>query len=91
MHKRFLLLIKDNNFHRLHELVKVALENRNFLSYIINKFVDVIDGIYNVNCTQNDKELDFLILQFGGPGLLDIVHRAINLPSVSTAYRMIKG
>ena len=40
---------------------------------------------------QSDKDIAFLILQFGGPGLLDICHRALNLPSTSTAYRMLKG
>ena len=50
-----------------------------------------IDGIYRPNPSQDDKDLAFLILQFGGPGLLDIVHRAIGFPSTSTAYKMIKG
>ena len=38
-----------------------------------------------------DKDLAFIIYQFGGPSLLEIVHRAINLPSCSTARKMLQG
>ena len=57
----------------------------------MNTLIDAIYGIYSHNLSQDDKDLAFLIVQFGGPGLLDIVHRAIGFPSTSTAYRMIKG
>ena len=90
LHQRFLLLIKENNIRRLH-VVKVALNAKRSISYIINKVVDAIDGIYTPQYSQDDKDIAFLILQFGGPGLLDMCHRAIKVPSVSTAYNMIKG
>ena len=32
----------------------------------------------------------FLVLKLGGPSLLDILYRARVLPSVSTAYKMVK-
>ena len=50
----------------------------------------MLDGIYMARPSQEDKDLAFLILQFGGPSLLDICHKANTLPSVSTAYRMSK-
>ena len=83
--------MKENKIHRLHELINVAFKAKRSIGYIVNKLVDAIDGIYRPNPSQDDKDLAFLILQFGGPGLLDIVHRAIGFPSTSTAYKMIKG
>ena len=71
----------------------VALKAKRSIGYIVNKVIDaIIGGIYSPNTTECDKHLTFLILQLSsGPGLLDIVHRAINLPSTSTAYRDAKG
>ena len=89
--QRFLLLIKENNVRRLHDVVKVVLNAKRSIGYIVTKVMDAIDGIYTPQYSQDDKDIAFLILQFGGPGLLDIAHRAFSLPSVSTAYNMIKG
>ena len=63
---------------------------RKSMQYIIEKVINAIAGIYYLHPSQNDKDLAYLILQFGGPALLDIYHRAINLPSTSTASGMIK-
>ena len=71
-------------------MINVAFKAKRSIGYIVNKLVDAIDGIYRPNPSQDDKDLAFLILQFGGPGLLDTVHRAIGFPSTSTAYKMIK-
>ena len=57
----------------------------------MNKLADAIDGIYSANPTQDDKDIAFLIQQFGGPGLLDMVARAIKLPSNSTVYQLLQG
>ena len=83
----FFLLLNENKIHRLHELIHVAFKAKRSIGYIVSKLVDAIDGIYRPNPSQDDKDLAFLILQFGGPGLLDIVHRAIGFPSTSTAYK----
>merc|ERR1712080_325138 len=84
-------LIKDKDIPKLHTIVKVALSCKRGLEYIINKMVDAIDGIYNPHSSDEDKDLAFIILQYGGPGLLDIVHRALNFLSTSTAYRMLQS
>ena len=73
----FFFLLKENKIHRLHELINVAFKAKRSIGFIVNKLVDAIDGIYLPNPSQDDKDLASLILQFGGPGLLDIVHRAI--------------
>ena len=52
--------------------------------------MDAIDGCYSPRPSQCDKDLAFLVLKLGGPSLLDILYRAIVLPSVSTAYKMPK-
>ena len=91
MHQRFLINIANHNIPRLTELVSVALRNNRSISYIVGKAVDAINGVYLARPSQNDKDLAYLILQFGGPSLLDICHRANALPSVSTAYKMAKN
>ena len=91
LHQRILILIKENSIPQLHELVKTALKQKRSLSYVIQKIVDAVDGVYNVRNSEEDKDLAFLILQYGAPGLLDIVHRALNFPSPSTAYRLLKN
>ena len=89
LHQRFMLHIRENNIPKLHELVKVACNRNRGLEYTINKIVDAVDGVYNPRSSEDDKDLAFLILQYGGPGLLDIVHWALNFPSTSTAYHML--
>ena len=91
LHQRLLHSIKDNKVHRLHDIVNVALRQGRSIGYIVEKVTDAIGGIYNPQYKEDDKDLAFLILQFGGPALLDIVHRACHLPSSSTAYKMIQG
>ena len=66
----------------------VALYNNCSIGYITQKVSDAICGLYNPHY---NKDLAFLISQYGGPALLEIVHRAVKLPSCSTAYSMIKG
>ena len=90
MHQRFLLCISQNNIPRLQQLVSVAVRNRRSIQYIVDKVLNAIDGVYLARPSHDDKELAYLILQFGGPALVDICHRANFLPSSSTAYRMAK-
>ena len=91
LHQRFMMLIRENSIPKLHQIVKVALSGKKSISYIINKIVDAVKGLYNPHSSEEDKDLSFLILQYGGPGLLDIVHRALNFPSTSTAYRLLQS
>ena len=86
-----MMLIKENSIPKLHKLVKVTISSNWSLEYIISKIVDTVDGIYNPHSSEHDKDLAFIILQFGGPGLMDIVHRALNFPSTSPAYRVLKN
>ena len=90
-HQQFLLFIQENKIHRLHEITSVAVHNNCCISYITQKVSDAIRGLYNPHYNKDDKDLAFLILQYGGPALLEIVHNVIKLPTCSTAYSMIKG
>lgn len=85
LHQKILLTISNQNIPRLTELVSTALNQNRGVSYIANKIIDAVDGIYRPNPRQDDKDLAFLVLKVGGPSLLDI------LPSVSTAYRIAKS
>ena len=60
------------------------------IEYVIQRMIDAVGGVYNVRSSDDDVDLAFLMLQYGGPGLLDIVHRALNFPSTSTAYRLLQ-
>ena len=91
MHQRFLVSISQNNVPRLKELVAVALRHNRSINYIVGKVVDAVDMIYKARPSESDKDLALLILEFGGPSLLDICHKANALPSCSTAYRMRKN
>ena len=90
LHQRFVSIIKENNIPKLHELVKVASNRNRGIEYVIRRMVDAIGGTYNARSSEDDVDLAFLILQYGGPGLLDIVHRALKFPSTSTAYRLLQ-
>ena len=91
LHERFMVLISDNNILRLQQLVKVALNNNRSVGHIVSKVMAVIDGLYRPNPSQDDKDLAFLTLKFGGPSLLNMLYRAGVLPSVSLAYKMSKS
>ena len=56
---------------------------------MLQKLSDAVDKKYNPHHTIEDKELSILILKFGGPSLLEILHRAKVFPSPSTAYRFL--
>ena len=90
LHERFLVSIAENNVLQLQQLVTVALRNNRKISYILSKMMAVIDGIYSPNPSQDDKDLAFIVLKFGGPSLLNILCKAGILLSTSTAYRMAK-
>ena len=90
LHERFLVSIAENNVPRLQQLVSVALKNNRKITYILSKVMAVIEGIYAPNPSQDDKDMSFLVLKFGGPSLLNILYKAGILPHESTAYRMAK-
>ena len=81
LYKRFVLERSQNNIPRLENLVNVALRNRRSINYILEKCTLAISGIYKARASEEDKDLTFLVLKFGGPALLDILYRANHLPS----------
>ena len=91
MYHRFLVSISKNYVPRLKEQVAVALSHNHSINYIVGKVVDAVDMIYRARPSESDKDLALLILEFGGPSLLDICHKANALPSCSTAYSMRKA
>ena len=88
MHDRFLTCVSQNSIPGLKQLVCVALRNNRSINYIVEKVVSAINGVYRARPSDDDKDLALLILEFGGPSLLDICYRDNVLPGVSTAYRM---
>lgn len=88
LHQRLLVEIANNNVPRLNQLVAVALRNNRSISYILGKVTAAIEGVYRARPSDDDKDLALLVLEFGGPSLLDILFKANLLPSVSTGYEM---
>lgn len=72
--------------NREQELLTVARKNNLSVSYIVNQVVAAINNVYTPNPSQDDKDLGFVVLKFGGPSLLSILHQAGVLPHESTAY-----
>ena len=91
LHQRLMLLIQENSIPRIHEIVSVALKHKRGIGYVISKITDAVNGVYSPCFSSKDKKLAFLVLQYGGPNLLDILHRALNFPEASTAYRFLKA
>ena len=89
LHERILSCIQVNNINHLNIVVKTCLENNHSIHYLLQKINDAVDKKYNPHHTIEDKELSILILKFGGPSLLQILHRAKRFPSPSTAYRFL--
>ena len=89
-HKRFMILLSENNIPRLNQLVAVALRNRRSITYITEKVMQAIDGLYLARPSEDDKDLAYLILKLGGPSLLTMCFKSNKLPSVSTANRVAK-
>ena len=52
---------------------------------------DAIDKHYSPNYSKYDKDLALLVLKFGWPSLLKILHRAKGFPGISTSYRLVKS
>ena len=71
-------------------MVKLALGNQRSIEYILDKCTQAINGLYRARCNADDKDLVFLVLKFGGPSLLNILHQAKCFPSTSVAYQMNK-
>ena len=66
------------------------MRNNRSIQYILGKCTEAVAGVYRARADQDDKDLAFLVLKFGGPSLFDILYRANVLPSTSLAYRMSK-
>lgn len=60
LHKRLIVSISEIKLLRLQQLVQVALRNKRKISYILSKVMDVIEGIYTPNLSQDDKDVAFL-------------------------------
>ena len=90
IHQRIMLQIQSNSIPQLHQIVSIALKQKRNVQYVLSKIVDAVDGIFKPNHSVADKDLAILILQYGGPALLDICHKAIGFPSSSSCYKFMK-
>ena len=87
IHERIFSYIQTNDINRLNNILRTCLDNNRSMGYILQKLI--VDRKYSLDHTTDDKELSILILKFGGPALLEILHRAKRFPSASTAYQFL--
>ena len=89
-HERILIALKENTIPNVHDVISSAFARKQSLQYVTSKVVEAVNGLYNPKCNEDSKDLALIILQLGGPGLLDICHRALHFPDTSTIYKMLK-
>ena len=90
LHKRFMVLLSQNNVLRVKELVSVALKHNRSINHIADKVGLAINKIYRARPSEEDRDLAFIVLKLDGPALLSVLCKANKLPSTSLAYRMAK-
>ena len=91
VHERMMVAIENNSIYDLHKIVKTARQNGKSIHYILGKMIDAVGKTYRPHRNKEEKQLGLVVLQYGGPALLDILSRALNLPSTSMIYRMLKS
>ena len=90
IYQRFMMFIKDNDISKLKQLISGCLNRGRSIHFILEKMKDAVANLYNPRCDESQRKLGFVLLQFGGPRLVDIMHRALGFPSSSVLYRMLK-
>ena len=91
LHKKLLVCIQTNNIPRLHDIVVMCMKHQRSIGYIVQKLSDAVESKYQPNYSVDDKELAVVILKFGGPALLEVLHRARGFASTSTAYKFLSA
>ena len=72
LHKRFMVLLSQNDVLRVKELVAVALKHKRSINYIVDKVVGAIEGVYRARPSDKDKDLAFVVLKLGGPSCINV-------------------
>ncbi|KAJ7469499.1 hypothetical protein FB451DRAFT_968916, partial [Mycena latifolia] len=84
-HEVFLSTIAMDDMSAIGRVVTVSLKQKRSISEITNRISRSLQGIYHVKSfTENNMDLQRLVLSFGGPKLCYAVSKALNLPSVRT-------
>ena len=84
LHERIFSCIQTDDINRLNIIIRTCLDNNGSMGYILQKLSNDVDRKYSPDHTTDDKELSILILKFGVPSLLEILHRAKKFPNAST-------
>ena len=88
LNERIFHCIQKNDIKNLN-IITTCLNNNRSMGYVLQKLNEAINKKYNPQHSEDDKDLSVIILKFGGPALLEILHRAKQFPSVSTAFRLL--
>ena len=91
IHERILLCLKTNDIPRLHQIFEVCFNNNRSIGFLLGRLNDAIDKHYSPYYSKDDKDLALLVLKFGGPSLLEILHSAKGFLGISTSYRLVNS
>ncbi|KAJ7848204.1 hypothetical protein B0H13DRAFT_2361998 [Mycena leptocephala] len=84
-HEIFLSTVAMDDMSSVGRLVAVCLKQKRAISEITNRMSLSIRGMYHVKSfTENNMDIQRLVLSFGGPKLCYALAKALNLPSVRT-------
>lgn len=90
-HKRFQLLLANEDIARVRSVMNVCLKSGAGLNTILNKFSMAAQNLYSPRAWE-EKEVDLavLVLKIGGPALLHTFNKLSLLPSSSFIYKVIR-
>ncbi|KAJ7898149.1 hypothetical protein B0H13DRAFT_2337610 [Mycena leptocephala] len=84
-HEIFLSTVAMDDMSSVGRLVAICLKQKRAISEITNRMSLSIRGMYHVKSfTENNMDIQRLVLSFGGPKLCYALAKALNLPSVRT-------
>ena len=90
--KRFMILISQNQIPRLHQIIRISINNGFGINGIIEKIKNAIENVYHPRgYSKTEYDLAAITLRIGGPRLLYAFNQLNYLPSSSSMYKQLKS
>ncbi|CUA70771.1 Ubiquitin carboxyl-terminal hydrolase 34 [Rhizoctonia solani] len=87
-HRQLLFALAEVDDVSVSRIVRVALSQGCGPAAIVNRLTEAQQHLYRCQSySKKDIDIGLLSLRLGGPRLLEILSKALNLPSLSTIYR----
>jgi hypothetical protein len=84
VHKRFTMLLQQNDVPKLRQTIGSALSHGASMSFLLEKLTETIEGTYRARGEYSETQYDAvtLVVRLGGPKLLFALARPLGLPSL---------